>query len=132
MENFRKMLDESNVDNEGRATQKPHSDRSQQKRTQEFVREIHDNIDNSGQSMKSIVKYMAVFGFLNVQLAHEGIRCFSYKRQFLLQAMEDKFGIPLKNTKKQSKPGWEIRLGTQIKKLRKQAWMIKKKREALK
>ena len=43
----------------------------------------------------------------------------------------EKIGIPSKNTKKQSKPGWEIRLKTQIKKLRKQARMIKKA-EALK
>ena len=40
----------------------------------------------------------------------------------------EKIGIPLKNTKKQSKPGWEIRLETQITKLRKQARVIKKKR----
>ena len=38
----------------------------------------------------------------------------------------EKIGIPSKSTKKQSKPGWEIRLETQIKKLRKQARMIKK------
>ena len=45
----------------------------------------------------------------------------------------EKIGIPSKSTKKQSKLGWEIRLETQIKKIRKQARMIKKKkREALK
>ena len=43
----------------------------------------------------------------------------------------EKIGIPSKSTKKQSKPGWEIRLETQIKKIRKQTRMIKK-REALK
>ena len=37
-------------------------------------------------------------------------------------------GIPSINTKKQSKPGWEVRLETQIKKnLRKQAKMVKPK-----
>ena len=39
----------------------------------------------------------------------------------------EKIGIPSKSTKKQSKPGWEIRRETQIKKLRKQARMIKKR-----
>ena len=39
----------------------------------------------------------------------------------------EKIWIPSKSTKKQSKPGWEIRLEMQIKKLRKQARMIKKK-----
>ena len=40
-----------------------------------------------------------------------------------------KIGIPSKSTKTQSKPGWKIRLETQIKKLREQN---DKKREALK
>ena len=39
----------------------------------------------------------------------------------------EKIGILSKSTKKQSKPGWEIRLETQIKKLQKQARMIKKR-----
>ena len=39
----------------------------------------------------------------------------------------ENIAIPLKSTKKQSKPGWEIQLETQIKKIRKQARMIKKK-----
>ena len=39
----------------------------------------------------------------------------------------EKIGIPLKSKEKKSKPGWEIRLETQIKNLRKQAKMIKKK-----
>ena len=39
----------------------------------------------------------------------------------------EKIGIPSKSTKKQSKPGWEIRLETQIKKQRKQARMIRKR-----
>ena len=38
----------------------------------------------------------------------------------------EKMGIPPKSTKKKSKPGWEIRLDTQMKNLRKQA-KIKKK-----
>ena len=38
----------------------------------------------------------------------------------------EKIGIPSKSTKKLSKPGWEIRLETQIKKRRKQARMMKK------
>ena len=42
----------------------------------------------------------------------------------------EKIGIPSKNTKKKSKPGWEIRLETQIKNLRKQAKMIKQKKDA--
>ena len=33
---------------------------------------------------------------------------------------------PLKSTKKQQKPGWEIRLESQIKKLRKQVRMMKR------
>ena len=39
----------------------------------------------------------------------------------------EKIGIPSKSTKKQSKPGWEISLETQIKQLRKQARMIRKR-----
>ena len=39
----------------------------------------------------------------------------------------EKIGIPSKNTKKQSKLGWEVRLETQIKNLRKQAKMVKQK-----
>ena len=39
----------------------------------------------------------------------------------------EKIGIPSKSTKEQSKPGWEIRLETQIKNLRKQARMIRKR-----
>ena len=38
----------------------------------------------------------------------------------------EKIGIPSKSTKKQSKLGWEIWLETQIRKIRKQARMIKK------
>ena len=41
--------------------------------------------------------------------------------------VREKIGIPSKSRKKHSKPGWHTRLETQIKKLRKQAWMIKKK-----
>ena len=37
--------------------------------------------------------------------------------------------IPLKSRKKKSKPGWEIRLETQIQNLRKQTKMIKEKRD---
>ena len=43
----------------------------------------------------------------------------------------EKIGIPSKSTKKQSKPGWEIRLETQIKKITKTS-PNDKKREALK
>ena len=39
----------------------------------------------------------------------------------------EKIGVPSKSTKKQSKPGWEVRLETQIKNLRKQAKMVKQK-----
>ena len=39
----------------------------------------------------------------------------------------EKIGVPSKSTKKQSKPGCEICLETQIKNLRKQVRMIKKK-----
>ena len=39
----------------------------------------------------------------------------------------EKIGVPSKSTKKQSKQGWEIRLETQIKNLRKQAKMVKQK-----
>ena len=39
----------------------------------------------------------------------------------------EKIGIPSKSTKKQSKLGWEIRLETPIKKLGKQARMMKKR-----
>ena len=42
----------------------------------------------------------------------------------------EKIGIPSKNTKEKSKPGWEIRLETQIKNLRKQAQMIKQRKDA--
>ena len=43
----------------------------------------------------------------------------------------EKIGIPSKSTKEKSKPGWEFRLETQIKKnLRKQAKMIKQKEDA--
>ena len=39
----------------------------------------------------------------------------------------EKIGVLSKSTKKQSKPVWKIRLETQIKNLRKQAKMVKKK-----
>ena len=39
----------------------------------------------------------------------------------------EKIGVPTKSTKKQSKPGWEFRLETQIKNLRKQAKIVKQK-----
>ena len=39
----------------------------------------------------------------------------------------EKIGIPSKRTKKPSRAGWEIRLETQIKNLRKQARIIKKR-----
>ena len=39
----------------------------------------------------------------------------------------EKIGIASKSTKKPSKPGWEVRLETQIKNLRKQAKMVKQK-----
>ena len=39
----------------------------------------------------------------------------------------EKTGVPSKSTKKQSKPGWKVRLETQIKNLRKQAKMVKQK-----
>ena len=41
----------------------------------------------------------------------------------------EKIGIPSKSTNKHSKPGWEIRLETQIKNLRKQARRIRKLEE---
>ena len=41
--------------------------------------------------------------------------------------MCEKIGVPSKSTKKQSKPGWDIRLEIQIKNLRKQAKMVKQK-----
>ena len=40
----------------------------------------------------------------------------------------EKTGIPSKSTKEKSKPGWELRLETQIRNLRKQAKMIKQKK----
>ena len=43
----------------------------------------------------------------------------------------EKIGIPSKSTKKKSKPGWGIRLETQIKNLRKQAKMIRKRKDAV-
>ena len=42
----------------------------------------------------------------------------------------EKIGIPSKSTKEKSKPGWEIWLETQIKNLRKQAKMIKQRKNA--
>ena len=39
----------------------------------------------------------------------------------------EKSGVPSKSTKKQSKPGWEVRLETQIKNLRKQAKIVKQR-----
>ena len=42
----------------------------------------------------------------------------------------ENIGIPSKNTKAKSKPGWEFRLETQIKNLRKQMKMVKHKKNA--
>ena len=42
----------------------------------------------------------------------------------------EKIGIPSKSTKEKSKPAWEFRLETQIRNLRKQAKMIKQKKDA--
>ena len=41
----------------------------------------------------------------------------------------EKIGIPSKSTKEKSKPGWELRQETQIKNLRKQAKMIKQRKD---
>ena len=43
--------------------------------------------------------------------------------------VSEKIGIPSKSTKEKSKPGWEIRLETQIKNLRKQTKMIKQRKD---
>ena len=54
-----------------------------------------------------------------------------YELNYLIYAgaklVNEKIGIPTKSTKKQSKPGWEVRLETQIRNLRKQAKMVKQK-----
>ena len=42
----------------------------------------------------------------------------------------ENIGLPLKSTNKKSKPGWEIRLEMQIKKLRKQTKTIKERKNA--
>ena len=42
----------------------------------------------------------------------------------------EKIGIPSKNMKEKSKPGWEFRLETQIENLRKQLKVIKQKKNA--
>ena len=42
----------------------------------------------------------------------------------------EKIGIPSKSTKEKSKPGWEFWLEIQIRNLRKQAKMIKQKKDA--
>ena len=39
----------------------------------------------------------------------------------------EKIVVPSKSTKKQSKPGWEVRLEIQIRNLRKLAKMVKKR-----
>ena len=39
--------------------------------------------------------------------------------------VSDEIGVPLKNTNRNSKPGWEILLETQIRNLRQQAKMIR-------
>ena len=41
-----------------------------------------------------------------------------------------KIRVPLKNTNRNSKPGWEIRLETKIRNLQQQAKMIKKRKNA--
>ena len=47
-----------------------------------------------------------------------------------VKLVSEKKGIPSKITKKESKPGWVIRLKTNIKNLRKPAEMIKEKKDA--
>ena len=42
----------------------------------------------------------------------------------------ENIGIPSKNTKAKSKPGWEFRLETQIENLRKQLKVVKQKKKA--
>ena len=42
----------------------------------------------------------------------------------------ENIGIPSKNTRAKSKPGWEFRLETQIKNLRKQLKVVKQKKNA--
>ena len=44
--------------------------------------------------------------------------------------IREKIGIPLKSMNKKSKPWWEIWLETQIRKVRKQAKMIKQRKNA--
>ena len=45
--------------------------------------------------------------------------------------VSDKIDVPLKNQNKNSKPGWEIRLGGQTKKLRQQAKIQKKEQKIM-
>ena len=94
VQRIRKEFDESNGDYEGTAARKPHSDRSDKKRTPEFVAAIQAIIDkNPSQSIRSIARNMGVSEFLIRQVVHENIRYFSYKMrrdQFLSQAMKDK------------------------------------------
>ena len=76
------------------AARKPHSDRSDKKRTPEFVAEIQAMIvNNPSKSISSITRDMGVYEFLIRQIVHKDIWYFKYKFrkwQFLSQAMMDK------------------------------------------
>ena len=62
---IRQKLDESNGDYERAAAENPHVDRSNKKRTPEFVGEIQDMIDNDPRkSISSIATDMGVSKFL--------------------------------------------------------------------
>ena len=65
MERIRNYLDEFWGDYEDTAARKPHSDRSDEKKTQQFVAEIHDMVDNdSSMWIRSIARDMLVSNFI--------------------------------------------------------------------
>ena len=72
-----KELDEFNGDYESTTARKPHSYRSDKKRTLEFDGKIKGMIDNDPiKSVRSVALDMRVSAFLTRQVVHEDIRYF--------------------------------------------------------
>ena len=65
---------------ESTTARKPHSGRTDKKRTPEFVEEILAMIDNDlSQSVRFIARDVVVWEFLIRQVVHEDMKYFSYK-----------------------------------------------------
>ena len=93
VQRIRKILNEFNDDYEGMAVWKPHSDRSDRKRTSDFVGKIQAMIDKDPRRIIDSIATDVGVPFCIRQIVLEDVRYFLYKRrmgQLLSQVMKDK------------------------------------------